>query len=400
MVRQLFNAPANEWIAKVSRAYLGVFLMGIPLGILGNSLYPGVAIIKGQALAVVAPMVCAALGTFLWLFYRPVTRLNPWARVFLIILTVIWTCVFTLDYRDGQAFNYTTFLVPLLCVLLFMKPVGAQDATMAGLMLAWTTIAISLVWLIQQAAEGELGSSATFGIRLPGLATPLGAGGRWQGPFESPNYAGPAAAFALIFSLSQRSWSRAALLTFSAVLVIASGSRSALLGAFVGVVVYFAGKSMWVRGSSSWFRIGGITGAAAALVLLLVVTDPTLNGRTPIWPAYIDWWRASPWTGSGTSAISDAVSSGGVPGSFIHAHNVWIDVLARYGIAVFLLTAVLAAVALAAGLATARCGRTFPLALSAAFVVIGLAEVHGSWMYLSIPIAWLLVSVVSETGAR
>jgi O-antigen ligase len=268
------------------------------------------------------------------------------------------------------------------------------------LMLAWATIGISLVWLIQRTSIGAMESLLVFEIRLPGLASPLGGTERWQGPFESPNYAGPAASFALIFSFSQRGGNRAALLAFSTALLVASGSRSSLLGAVVGSLTYFALRDERVNTSASRRRIISAAVLLVSVLVLVFRSDPTLNGRTQIWPQYLDWWLGSPWSGVGTSSISRAVSSGEIPGSFIHAHNAWIDILARYGSAVFLLVFALTILALFMGVRATSYHQALPLALIVTFLMISLVEVHGNWTYWSSPTAWLLVAVLSTAQRK
>jgi O-antigen ligase len=178
-------------------------------------------------------------------------------------------------------------------------------------------------------------------------------------------------------------------------MLLLSGSRSAFLGVAVALAVYlvFTSSPLLARFGKS-IRILLITLAAAPMVAIALSQDPTLNGRTPIWPHYWEFWLSSPITGVGTSNINQLLQNGTLHLSNVHAHDLGLDLLGRYGLVGFvmaLLTLALAAVITWRG---AKSGAPFGLAIVLAFLAIGLVEVHGSWMYWSVPSAWLLLAVL------
>lgn len=397
MVRQVISFQG------AARAYLGVILAGIPLGLLGNYLSPGIAVLKGQSLAILLPLSCAGIAFALWMLYRPRNPQNLYGRLVPMSLLLVWAAVFALEVRDGQGYNYLTFLVPILCLMLLAKGVDRQGAEVAGLILAWATITICLCWFGREALldEGELSQYLT--IRLPS-GTVVAAGQRWEGPFGNPNYAGPALAMTALFALSRSGWSRILLMLFTLTFLVLSGSRSALVGLVVGVLVLWFGKS---KPQPPWgwrlLRKAIVPLLLASIVLTVVWIDPTVNGRTMIWTQYWEWWRSSAWVGVGTSQISDEIGSNSIPPWFVHAHNFLLDPAGRFGLAavipilLFLGSSVLLAI---------RCAmrrEMLPLALAAAFITIGIVEVHGSWAYLTMPVAWLVIGSAyasSATSAR
>lgn len=387
--------------ALVGQNYLAVFLAGIPLAILANDIHPGTPIFKGQALAILAPLACAAIGFVLWLGYKPAFKYPALVSGFLVSLVVSWLVISVLDRLDGGGVAYTSYLVPLLVLMLLIKPISARDAMKAGAALAWATIAVVLVAETFALLTGYRGTEPSFLIRIPGLSDSISSGSRWVGPFESPNYAGPVAAYTAIFGWSQRGIQRLLIVGAGLVVLILSGSRSALFGLVVAGAVYFIFNNWTARSRRSRIRrtVGALS-VTGVLGIAAVWADPTLNGRTPIWPQYWEFWLSSPWRGVGTAQIESLIAGQVLNPWFVHAHHEFLDLLGRYGtLAAFGVGSALALAAIGSAKAAVQ-DQPMSFALVGAFLAIGSVEVHGSWLYLTVPVAWLLVSVLVTANGR
>jgi hypothetical protein len=375
--------------------YLAAFLVGAPLVILANDIYPATPVFKGQAWTVIAPWICASISGALWLRYRSETKRSRLLTAFLLAIVAMWLTLSVLEWADGQSQNYTTFLVPVLVAMLIVKPVSLRDIRVAAAAFAWSTVAIVLVAEIHAVVTGYRGALGGLAIRIPGvnqLATP---GTRWEGPFGSPNYAGPVAAYLIVYALSQRARTQGILGVIGVVMLLVSGSRSALLGVAVGVAVYFVfSPSRKLARLTRSMRVVLATGLVVAAASVAVILDPTMSGRTPIWPNYWDFWTSSPMVGVGTSAIDHQIQDGSLPPWNVHAHDLILDLLGRYGLLGFGAGCLMLAIALVITFKGARAAAPVGLALVLTFLAIGLIEVHGSWLYWSLPTTWLLIAAL------
>lgn len=381
--------------------YLAVFIMGVPLSILGNDVYPGVPIVKGQAWAVLAPLLCAFAAGLLWLTYRSTTRYSRLVTAFLVMLAVSWLVIWVLERRDGQTHSYATFLVPLLIAMLLIKPIDRQSVQVAADVFAWTIVAVVIIAEAHALLTGYRGADPAVAIRIPGLSQVTTAGERWEGPFGSPNYAGPDAAFLVIYALSRRGFTRWFMVSFGAIMLLLSGSRSAFMGlaAALAVLFVFAPSSAHVRLSRPARAILSMV-VLAAIAVVAVRVDPTLNGRTPIWPQYWSFWRSSPLTGVGTTSIQHAIETGTLGPWFVHAHDLVLDVLGRYGLTGFMAVISMLTLAAITTLRPAGKGRPLGLALVVSFLTIGLVEVQGSWVYWGLPSMWVVLAVLDSVNPR
>lgn len=377
--------------------YLAVFVAGVPLAVLFEDIYGGEAVLKGQPWYVLVPFVFAAISGIFWLRFNRIGNYSKSTLTFLIAMIFAWSILISLEIIDGLAHNYTTYLVPVILLMLIFKPISANAALRVGNTLAWATILVIVISFVHDLFRGE--QLPALGIRLPGVSLAVFEGARWVGPFENPNYAGPIVAFLLIYAFAKTGWQRWIFMVSGATLVLMSGSRSAFLGSLAGLIIIF----IYSR-SPSLERIG--RGAKAAIVgaifiafsVIGIAVDPTLNGRTPIWPEYWRMWLVDPLTGIGTQEIQSRISAGEIGPEFVHAHNLFLDLLGRYGIVGFISITLVLGLALAVAIGAARRSDSLSLALVLTFLTIGLVEVHGSWLYWSIPTCWLLIAVL--VGSR
>jgi O-antigen ligase len=384
--------------------YLAVFLCGLPLAILFEDIFGGAAVLKGQPWYVLVPFLFAGISGVLWLRCSRTVRYSNLTVGFLLSMILAWIALLLLEVIDGLAHNYTSFLVPLVLVMLVIKPVSPDAALRAGTALAWATILVVLLSLVHSIFVGlPVGG---LNLRLPGISIGVVEGGRWVGPFGNPNYAGPAGAFLVVFAIAKRGWESWAIAVSGLAMVLLSGSRSAFLGLLLGLMILFIySDAPQLKRASKGLRAGIVLMSFVALTTVAILRDPTLSGRTPIWPEYWRIWLANPLIGAGTQEIQDRIVAGqakppllvdpsGLGPEFAHAHNLFLDLLGRYGIVGFVTVTLALGLAVAIAIKSVRKFGALSLALVLTFLAIGVVEVHGSWLYWSLPTSWLLIAVL------
>lgn len=375
--------------------YLSVYLLTVPVTILLQDVFPFSPIIKGQGLSIVVPWAIAAIAVIFWIKQPRIRRRFTVGRVAIVILLAAWVWITTLDRIDNQGFNYNTYLIPMLMLMLIIKPLTFVQVKNAASVLAASTLMMIFIAEIVAALSSSREISFNLGLRFFGVTGLMIGDGRWEGPFGNPNYAGPVMAFLVVYSLTLKGVGRWILVVPSLILLLISGSRSGLLGLLAGLACYFIfSNKPSLEFVSVPKRLILVSFFAVSLALLSFYLDPTLNFRTPVWPLYVDYWLSNPVTGVGTQKIQFMIDESGADPVSVHAHNLLLDLLGRYGSIAALLVLGTLGLGIFAGYRTAKCGSTVGLALVVSFSAIGLSEVHGSWGYLSEPLAWLTLGIL------
>ena len=138
------------------------------------------------------------------------------------------------------------------------------------------------------------------------------------------------------------------------------------------------------------FVIGLVVLALGAFVMFSGAAG--LTGRNSFWPAFLDLWRTEPWFGVGGSGIA---VSGGITQEYGHAHSLYVDLLARYGVILFVLQMLALAVGVGIALYAARLGQPGALAILAAFLVTGITEPRNDWMHPSVTGMLVILAVTA-----
>jgi O-antigen ligase len=199
----------------------------------------------------------------------------------------------------------------------------------------------------------------TTGTRIPMLYSVFGVEGRWFGPFGNENFAGPAGALVMVTGMLLRNSWRWALLSAGVLILLLSQARNSVLAIAIAGT-YLTLTSQMVRNSAhrhalQWAASGGV---AAATIGYILLRDPTMNGRIPIWQDFVEMWQSNPIQGVGDSGIREYVDTGGHHAvvALTHAHSSFLDILTRYGFVLFLGTIAVLILASRNSLADARRG--------------------------------------------
>jgi len=375
--------------------YLSVYVLIIPVGIVLQDNFPGSPLLKGQAPAIVASWGIASLAGIIWVRQRPSKPRITLGSYSLVALVIAWVITTILEAMDGGAFNYNTYLLPILLVMVLIKPLDFDQVRVSAAVLAVSTLLFVAINEIFAIAVDRRDLGSPIWLRAFGLPGLMDGEVRWEGPFGNPNYLGPVAVFLIIFGLSIASKSKWWIIVPAIISLLASGSRSAFLGLIVGLSCYFVfSQNIRIAHIKIWARLLVVGIGFVGLAALAFYFDPTLNARTPVWPLYLDFWWSSPVTGIGTENILRAIEAGEIGPVSVHAHNLMLDLMGRYGTFATVSVIAVLAIGIIIGIRAARLGNSVGLALTMAFVSIGITEVHGGWAYLNEPVAWLIIGIL------
>jgi len=302
------------------------------------------------------------------------------------------------------------------------RGLGVVMTMAAGLWLAsrysWADLVRLIALCLAILAFGSLIAGALFpGFGVMQTVHP----GDWRGLWWEKNTLGAMMAWALLAffsaaactpsSAERRIWF--ALAPLAVLLVLLSGSRTALLAAMIA-----AGGPLMIamaRRSFGFAALSIFTGAMGVAALLTVLAigpgvilealgrDATLTGRTDIWIVLMRMVEAAPWTGYGYGAFWE--TEGG-PVFWVRqetawdvptAHNAWLETALALGIPGVALGAwvYLSALTRALGRLFKGAGTWWALPFLAAWGVISLSESNlleqnsFNWLLLSMTVAKL-----------
>jgi O-antigen ligase len=285
-----------------------------------------------------------------------------------------------------------------------LKPPTWHEGRLAFLALAWAITSILAITRLL-----EMTGLLPVKFQPPGIIQfdteyywlpinhALGIEGRWPGPFGHNGYTAMMGAFIIVIAVafwSRSSWVFIPIGVFT--LVITSG-RASVGAAVVGLILI---AMMTTTG-----RLGRVPrkwrvplGLVVLLLggLVLFGGKSGLTGRQVIWPAFLDLWKTSPWTGVGGGGIA---VSGGITQQFGHAHSMYLDLLVRDGVFAFATVMVALAIALGITLVAGFRGRPAPLAILAAFLITGITEPRNDWLHPGTDVLMVVLCVMTAAVA-
>ena len=365
----------------------------------------GQVVFKGHTAAVLLGVVGTTLAVVLWLPYRRSTRWPALATVALLMMVVTWGYQALRMFQEGTQFNFTSFAVPIVLLMIILKPPGLKDVRIGLAVFAYATILAGGLSIVLDLADVTPSAfiAAKNGVgRIPLLSDLFAIDTRWEGAFQHSNYAGPIGGSLILIGASFRRWNRVAVVAGGAIILLLSQSRTAFVATCFGllVLVLFATPMRGFRYRTA-VRWVALLSAVAVVGTYVALFDPTLAWRTHAWQDFFALWRESPWLGVGETRVTEYFVNGAVNGpvAFTHAHNMVLDPMTRYGVpmlvlvvGILALTAILAARAL-------RLGQTLGASVTAYLIVLGLFEIPFSWSYMSILMVPLLIAVMASAAA-
>lgn len=399
------TVKTNSSKTNVGMWYLPILFTVPALSAYFHSLAPNENVFKGQDWGIWVTFALAVSAGISWLLFHDSIQLSVLARATLALMLATWLYQVIRIQLDGATFNVTAFVVPAAFVMISLKPPPLSAVRKAGLALAYSLIAVSVMSLLFGVlGKGPDGFALTDsgGSRLPILGDLLGIETRWGGPFGSVNYAAPIGGLLVILAFSYKNFNRYLVLVSGLIILTLSQARSTAFAVVVGLVIL----ALWSAPVSRFknripLRIVVLLGMALIYVLYVLLFDRSLNGRTTIWVDFGGLWLQKPFFGVGDSGIIDFVNSRDADPSFIphqHAHSVLFDGLVRFGIPMLLLSVgtFISALVLSIRSASIDFGRN--LALVVFVLLAGLTETIHSFSYLTAYLCALIFVVLSSNA--
>jgi len=383
--------------------YLSLFAAGVVLTQYTSNLWQGQPVFKGQSAAIVLFFLVFMAAFLSWLGVPGRARASGLLASFLILMSVAWIVHLILYRIHGDAFNYTALLYVPILAMIWLKPPTLREAWTAIISFAWIVTAVLVVTrALEMMGVLAIKTQSQYVINfdekhyfLP-LNDLLGIDGRWPGPFGHNGDTAMMGALLIVIGVAY--WTRASwvFLAVGAFTLLITSGRASMGAAIAGIIILmvFAREGRIAR-IPRGFRIwGGIVGLVAGTAFMYSRSAGS-TGRESFWPAFLKLWESSPFVGIGTSGIS---ISGGITEQYGHAHSLYIDELARYGLLGFLTQFGAIALGLVIAFLAARRGVAGPLAIMTAYLVTGITEPRNGWMSPSVT-GMLLILVVVTAGA-
>lgn len=269
---------------------------------------------------VLAALVIASLPTLRisWAFWL---YLAPW------VLVTIGT------YAAGQGISVAAVVYPMVGIVVFSLRDTTRTLSTAG----WLVVLLAAFSL-----ASALFSPNTAFLKLGGEAKDsLFAGQALAGPISHPNTLGQMLALGLpfVFFVASPVWRAAGFMSVT-IALLATGSRTALTAAAIGLVVVV----LWQWRKTGFTVRGAVGPLALALIYpvvflaspwLVATSEPeSYTGRGYIWRGSLALWEQSPMFGNGARAFyQQATVHNDLGVGAFHAHNLFLNTLVMAGVA-------------------------------------------------------------------
>ena len=386
--------------------YLWAALATPPIAQFAHYVDPTTPLFKGHAAGVIFALVGLLLAVMLWIPFR---RIVTWPRVSIYAMALIlvaWVYAVLRLHLGGDTFDLTAFCVPVVVLLIIIKPPNGRDVVGASLLFSYLLIASAMASLALDSAglvSSGFDAAMTGYSRIPFIGHFFALDTRWQGPFGNVNYAGPVGAFLIVYGATVKSWHRVILITCGVCIVLLSQARGAIFALVAGLMVLLSYSISIRRLRRPWAaRLVIFGGFILAGIAYIGLFDKTMGGRTDIWRDFLTLWKSSPWIGVGDNGVVRYVMEGGDGTPVIrhvHGHSVYVDALTRGGVLLLVLLLAFTICIGIVGFRAASLGRPASLALLVLVVVGGLAETVYSIAYLSIHLVPLLIALMLGSAA-
>ena len=319
----------------------------------------------------------------LWLRQSQLPRWPGKTMAQLLLLVGVWAISIAVSLTQGSVFYLSAYILPLLLVLVLLKPLRERQVLSAVDLLAWSLLFyLVLTYLVD--VIGFFAGDAFHRFRTDlgedrvwnPMHIILGIEGRWSGPLGHPNKTALPAAFLVVYSASRLA-TRLPMFAIAVYLLLATASVTSILAAIAGLSLLLTLRLIQRLDSlrsQVTFALMSMAVVSAGCGLLLF-SNPTLTGRTTIWPRYLELGVEWNLMGSGDIPIGRSLESGDLPQWAGHAHNLFLDMLVRYGLVALLLLLVLFASLFYSSLLAARSGSNLALCLLVMLLVANIAEV-------------------------
>lgn len=386
--------------------YFWLILIAPGVVAFANHVAPGQILLKGHSVALVIGLCIFALAGLAWIPFRSKERWTWLGKAALAGIFVTGTSSLIRIQNDGGLFDLLAIAFLASLLMIAFKPPSLHDSLIGSTVFAYSVICVAFTAQILDllAVGPPTGEANENGdTRIPLVSQVIGLEGRWGGPFDHSNYAGPIGGALLILAIGQRGTNRIVIALSGVIFLMLSQSRSGVIATCAGLLVYLL-TSRRVRAFRrhriiQWSTVAVFIGGVMTYILL---ADPTLAWRTYAWMDFADLWRVSPWLGVGDSGVNSYINGEPVNGpvTFTHSHNMLLEPLTRYGVlAALLVVTTLAVTGWLARQAQVSSGISVGLALFIFFLTLGIVEVPFAWTSLSVLMTPLILCITISASA-
>jgi hypothetical protein len=345
--------------------------------------------------------VCAYI---LWL---PFVALDTWPRIALVMfwgLILVWLIANFASFYHGQSWYWSqaSFVVPLALLMILLKRPPMQSVITALDFLAFLIILILGIRLATDIHSQVISLSSLFEISLSN-----DRGARWYGLVGNPNAGAPLGAFLILWALVRRGKLGFVFVATGLLILLLTLSRTVIFSLLVAVAVtaiYSKRERMRKLSTRQSWTVGLILVLGFTLpVFLILLSDPTVNLRTPVWAHHWGLMTSNlPTTLLSGFGETNAAWLGSTDGWFgaSEPHNVLLSVAVRYGIFNIVAVVVVATAALFVALEGARRGRVFGIGLWVFVVLVSLTEDQIAWRYLDFTVMLLIFVPLSAAAPQ
>ena len=389
---------------QVSAAdYVSIFAVGVVLERYANYLWFEQPIVWGQPSNVLTMCVFFGAAGLAWLLTpRRKPALGP-LRLFLLAMAIAWVVHWALYRFHGDAMNYTAALyVPTILMILF-KPPSLSEARVAVLAFAWATSIVLVltrvlemlgILSIRAQPEGIINfDEERYFLPLNDL---MGIDGRWPGPFGHNGDTAMMGALLIVIAIAFWSRSSWVFLTVGTLALVLTNGRASIGAAAAGLVLigmFSRSARLAVLPRTLRLVAGSILLVGGALFMF--ARPAGLTGREKIWPAFLELWWQSPLLGVGGRGIA---TGNEVAQAYGHAHSLYIDELARWGLAGFITQFAAIGIGVFIAARAAGLGYPGPLAVIVTYLITGITEPRNSWISPSATGFLLILMVVAAAA--
>jgi hypothetical protein len=355
--------------------------------------------VKAQPAAVVVTYGGVALAVVLGVLLRRSADQNSYSRWFLGLMGAAWVVHISITLLHGDAFNFNAWLYLPVLALLAVRPPTARELVVALRILGWSLAVVIVATLVLELTgvidpmymDPELVAweSDRYWLPLNGL---LDMEGRWPGPFGHSGDTGAVAALVVVIGLAFRGRFAWIVVSIGVLGLLLTSVRVAMVATVVGIaILVLFSRSRLVQRIPMWLRLSAAILGVVAVVAVMLGQSSSLTGRTTIWPPFVDLWLTSPVTGVGATGIA---ANGGITALSVHAHNQYLDALVRTGLIGFLVQAAALGYGIWLSLRAMVRGMAGPMAVIAAYLVIGITQAMNDWIYPGIPVLALILCIL------
>ncbi len=350
-------------------------------------------LIKAQPPGVSILLIGVAIAGFFWLFLQWNPTTDKLLKVVIGALFLTWFAVIAAAISHQELFTHSVWTYLPILAMLSLKVPRRQDLEFSIIFFSWLIVIILIFTRVMELTDnlslpplGEMTEYERQNYWLP-LSGNLGPDFRWPGPMGHNAMTGVAGAFLIVVGANFRRFSGLIFIIIGVLVLLLTNSRVSMVAAAIGFgIVLFLGPNKLASKFSWRSRVSLVTVVAAIAGGAALIVSPNLTGRNNYWPAFVDLWLQSPFTGVGKTGRAE----GDPLISQTNAHNIFLDILALYGVIplIALIAALIGMVLIT--YRAARIGDVLPFAIVVTFIVVGLTQSDHGWTEPSEP-WWLLI---------